>query len=120
MSRPSWRELEREIETLGPDGEARPGLFVTLPDGALREDHPEYEIDPDEIRVTDETDEPEVCTPFHAPAGFFGDTTGVALLTPSRAVRWWSLLPEDALEAEREYREQHGYPIPPLLEEANT
>jgi hypothetical protein len=110
MTRPTKRDLRRDLDDLrGQYGEDGPGVCVVIADAPDR-----FTVTvepPDEDPVDSYT---EVAIPKHLPPAYRG---GVTVIDDEDLAALWDTMPDAVREREREYRREHGEPLPPVLTE---
>jgi len=113
MTRPSRREIKREVDALREASDTSGAVPLVVPSTALPPDHPDRDAAPDGIRETVDGASCEIQFPYHRPRGLFGDA--IPLITEPGIARLWRSLPDDVAAAERELREARDKPIPTAL-----
>jgi hypothetical protein len=119
MTRKSKREIGRALDALESryDPTTDAALLVAPDSAAPPETLPD--VDTDGIRATDpETGRETVVVPHHRPGRWWAGRLPV--VTESHVAAIWETMTAEQYDREREIREQHGHPIPPVLEKTET
>lgn len=108
MTRPTKRDVRRDLDDLqGRLGEDAPTVSVVI--GDVPERFTVTVEPPEEDPIDSYT---EVAIPKHRPPGYRG---GVTPLDGEDLAILWDTMPDDVRDREREYRREHGEPLPPVL-----
>lgn len=109
MTRKSKREIRRDLddleEQLGDDG-----ANILVATGGVPEEY-QITVEPPEEDPVDAYS--EVAIPNHLPPEY--RRGGVSVLGTADITALWDTMPDDIQEREREYRREHGEPLPPVL-----
>jgi len=115
MTRKSMRDIERAIQGLQADAVNADAVPMVVPENAFPDgEAPDLDVSTDGLRESVDGDDIDLRLPYHRPRGLFG--AGIPFITEDEVACWWDALPDDVRAAERDLREEHGDPIPAMLE----